>query len=234
MQLTPFADHIWTYEGDTVNFYGFPFSTRMTVIKLQDGSLFVHSPEKINETLPEELAVLGTVKYLVSPNKLHHLFLGEWIEAYPRAIKYTPPGLAEKRKDIEFDVSLGDRPEREWRDEIDQLVFRGSPVMEEVVFFHRESSTLIVTDLVENFDTTYFKGWRKPLAKWAGILAPDGKMPADWRLSFMFGDKQKARRALDRMLAWRPARMIMSHGLCVREDATEFLQKSFAWLTKQG
>ena len=137
MQLTQLGENIWVYEGSTVSFYGFPFPTRMTVIKLSDNSLWIHSPEKLNDELKIELEKFGNVKYLISPNKLHHLFLQEWIEAYPNAIKYSAPGLAKKRNDIAFDFELSDNSENEWIKDIDQTIFYGSPVMEEVLFYHK-------------------------------------------------------------------------------------------------
>ena len=229
-QLQPVGEEIWIYEGSTVSFYGFPFPTRMTVVRLRGKDLWIHSPEKLNDDLKEELTGIGDVKYLVSPNKLHHLFLQEWIENYPNAITYAAPGLVKKRKDIKFDVELSDTAEPEWKEDISQLIFKGSPVMEEVVFFHKRSSTLILTDLIENLDPKTLNTWQAALAKFAGITAPHGKTPIDWRLTFLFGDKQKARESLAKMLEWHPENIILSHGECVFGNGVDFLKESFRWL----
>jgi len=109
VQLQPVGYGIWTYEGSTVSFYGFPFPTRMCVIRLPGNRLWIHSPEKVKESLQQELQSLGEVAYLVSPNKLHHLFLDEWLECYPDALSYAAPGLIEKRRDLHFDGELGDK-----------------------------------------------------------------------------------------------------------------------------
>lgn len=45
-----------------------PFTTRMTVVCLSDGDLFLHSPVKFDEGLAKELRRLGRVRHLVSPN----------------------------------------------------------------------------------------------------------------------------------------------------------------------
>jgi len=229
MPLKEIDKHIWIYDGSTVNFYGFPYSTRMTVIKLSNGNLWIHSPEKLHEELKEELGTLGKVEHLISPNKLHHLFLPEWLSAYPDAKCYASPGLIEKRQDIEFTKELSNMPEKEWVDEIEQTVFQGSPAMEEVVFFHIRSKTLILTDLIENFNPADFNWWQKPAAWFASILSPNGKTPLDWRISFLFG-KAKARVALDIMLDWKPKNIIISHGECILENGFEFLNKSFKWV----
>lgn len=96
------------------------------------------------------------MKYLISPNKLHHLFLADWTQKFPDAICYAPPGLVKKRPDITFSRVLGMRPKDEWAEEINQTIIKGSPIMEEVVFFHRNSKTLILADLIENFNPESF------------------------------------------------------------------------------
>lgn len=228
-RLLSFAPEVWIAAGETVPFFTLPYTTRMTVIRLPDRSLFIHSPEKLDDALVRELAGLGEVRHLVSPNKLHHLFLSEWLEAYPQAKSYAAPGLAEKRPDLRFDEQLTDRAPAAWAETIEQLVFRGSPAMEEVVFFHRPTRSLILTDLIENFEPKALSPFHRGLARLVGIVAPEGKTPIDWRFTFLFG-RATARRCLERMLAWQPERIILAHGLCIETDGTAFLQRSFRWL----
>ncbi len=231
MPLQPVAEDLWIHEGSTVSFYGFPFPTRMCVIRLPGDRLWIHSPEQLDSALQAELSALGEVAHLISPNKLHHLFLAQWLEAYPSAISYAAPGLIGKRRDLRFDRELGEQAEEAWADRIGQTLFRGSPVMEEAVFFHRASRTLILTDLIENFDPATLTGWQRLLARFAGILAPEGRTPIDWRVSFRFGDRDRARAALQILLDWRPENIILSHGRCIFGGGTAFLAKSFAWLS---
>lgn len=230
MQLKKIGEEIWTYEGITVSFYGFPYSTRMTVVRLRQQELWIHSPEKWNEALRQELAALGTVKYLIAPNKLHHLFLPEWLEAYPDAKNYAAPGLIKKRPDILFDAELTDKAEVAWQAEIQQVIFHGSPFMEEVVFYHARSKSLIVADLIENFRPEHLNAWQRKLAQWGGILYPNGKMPIDWRISFNFGSKEKARQALAIMESWQPDNIVLCHGQCIEGNAMNHLQLAFKWL----
>ena len=234
MQLRKVGSEIWVYEGSEVDFYGFPFPTRMTVVRLTDRNLWIHSPEKINDELKDELSQLGTVKYLISPNKLHHLFLPEWIATYPDATTYSAPGLSRKRKDIKFDVELSADAANEWKNDINQTIFRGSPVMEEVVFYHKLSRTLLLTDLIENFNPSTLNWWQKGLANFAGILYPNGKMPLDWRLSFLFGSKKIARNSLSIIMSWDSENVILSHGECVFGSGNDFIKKSFSWLSKNA
>ncbi|MCA9694556.1 MAG: DUF4336 domain-containing protein [Nannocystaceae bacterium] len=230
--LTPVAEDLWIAEGETVRFFGMPFPTRMTVVRLASGALWLHSPIRPSDALCAELDALGEVAHLISPNKIHHLFMGDFAARYPGARLYASPGLAKRREDLRFDATLDDAPEAAWADALDQLVVRGSKVMEEVVFLHRSSRTLIVADLIENFDPKTLGPVFRVVARLGGVVHPHGGMPRDWRLSFR--DRETARACVERILAWGPERIILSHGLCVSEDAGGFLQRSFAWLTGQA
>ncbi|MGE5167053.1 MAG: DUF4336 domain-containing protein, partial [Deltaproteobacteria bacterium] len=115
----------------------------MAVARLADGSVWVWSPVALTGELADAVNVIGPVRCIVSPNKLHHLFLGEWAQRWPDAQLYAPPGLARKISGLRFHAELGDTPDPAWEADIDQVVFRGSFAMSEVVFFHRASRTAI-------------------------------------------------------------------------------------------
>ncbi len=229
--LIKIDSNIWIYDGNCVSFMGFPFPTRMTIIKLDDNSLWIHSPCMLDDNLKRSVNQLGQVKYLVSPNKLHHLFILNWVAAFPHALTYSSPGVERKRRDIKFTNQLKNCSPPEWNRDIEQVIFKGSMVMEEVVFYHKESNTLIVADLIENFDVNTLTKIQTLIAKIVGILAPKGKMPLDWRISFFLG-KKLARVSLDVILGWKPKRIIMSHGLIIETGAVSYLIQSFGWLQR--
>jgi hypothetical protein len=58
-----------------------PFTTRMTVVRLSNGELFLHSPIQFDVRLANELLGLGAVRHLVSPNQFHYAHIGEWAKA---------------------------------------------------------------------------------------------------------------------------------------------------------
>ncbi|EGM68695.1 DUF4336 domain-containing protein [Shewanella sp. HN-41] len=223
------AENLWIFDGEAVPFFTLPYTTRMTVIRLNNGALWVHSPIKLTPELQALVEALGEVRYLIAPNHLHHLFLQDWQQTYPQAQSFGTSEVQTKRPDLHFDGLFTAEFQAMWATDIDQLLFTGSHFMQECVFFHKASGTLIVTDLIENFSPDAFNALQRFLARGAGILAPNGKMPLDWRLSFMFA-KQQARTHLVKMLAWEPQRIVMAHGLIVEQDAKAFLQRSFAWL----
>jgi len=223
------AENIWIFDGEAVPFLGFPFSTRMTVIRLADATLWVHSPIKLTPVIERQLQQLGVVKYLIAPNHLHHLFLAQWQERYLEAICYGTDEVIKKRADLSFHGSLNKATSWPWQNEIDQVLFSGSKMMQECVFFHHKSKVLIVTDLIENFSGKSFNRWQRGVARVVGILAPNGKMPLDWRLTFLFS-KAQARQHLASIDDWQPKIIVMAHGLIVTLHAQAFLKRAFNWL----
>jgi hypothetical protein len=198
----------------------------MAVIRLTGRKLFVWSPILLESSLKSEMETLGDVAFLVSPNKLHHLYLTQWQHAFPAASLWAPPGLARKRRDLSFrEILDGNTP---WRNEIDQLAFTGSLVLTEIVFFHRLSRTALFGDLIQNFRPDWFTGWRGWIARLDGITAPDPGAPREWRASFVH--RTAARRALARLLSWRPSKVIIAHGTMPRRNATAFVRRSLRWL----
>lgn len=210
-----------------MSFLGFAYPTRMVLIKLSNGRLFVWSPIALSAALKRDVDALGPVGFLVSPNRLHHLFLAEWKSAYPQARLCASPGLRKKRKDLAFDADLGDSPKPEWAVDIDQVPVRGSFITE-VEFFHRASRTAIFADLIQNFSPDWFKGWRGVIARLDGICAPHPGAPREWRASFL--NRRAARAALQRILTWPIERVLIAHGEPVTENGTIFVRQAFAWL----
>ncbi|MGR6874352.1 hypothetical protein ACU6U9_19080 [Pseudomonas sp. HK3] len=101
--------------------------------------------------------------------------------------------------------------------------------MQEAVFFHKASRVLILTDLIENFSPDAFPFFTRLIAKVAGVLAPNGKTPIDWRYSF-YPKKAEARRHIKHILNWKPNAIILAHGLVIEDNAEDFIKKSFKWV----
>jgi hypothetical protein len=135
-RLSAFGPDIWIADGPVVPFYAIPYPTRMVLVRLGEGGLFVWSPIALTAELKAEVEALGEPEFLVSPNKLHHLYLAEWKAAYPQAKLFAPPGLSRRRRDLAFDADLLDAADPGWAKDIDQVLFKGSFAMTEVVFFH--------------------------------------------------------------------------------------------------
>lgn len=226
--LHEFGSCLYSADGPTVSFHGFPYSTRMALARLSDGSLWVWSPVALSDELVRAVQSLGIVRHIVSPNRLHHRFLREWALQWPSALIHAPPGLERKRPDLHFASTLGDEPYPAWRPEIDQVVFRGSFAMEEVVFFHRPSSTAIVGDLIQRFPESAANGWKGLLMRLAGLVGERGSTPPDWRATFL--RRSPTRIARQAVLEWNPERLLVAHGECVNGGAARVIATALAWI----
>lgn len=223
-----FGREIWIVDGPCVAVAGFHYPTRMAVIRLSDGSLFIWSPIRLTDALRAAVDAIGRVRHIVAPNSLHHLFLAEWKQAYPDATLYAPPGLRQKRQDIAFDADLGDAPDAAWAGEIDQVVMQGNVITTEVVFFHAASATVLFTDLLQQIPPKLLSGWRAMIARLDLMIGPEPAVPRKFRLAFT--KRSAARVALARILAWPAEKVLMAHGTPVEKDARAFLRRAFGWL----
>ncbi len=231
-------DNIWIVDGGIIDMDTkigkLPFSTRMTIIRLENGDLWCHSPIVPDKTLLAQIDALGTVRHLVSPNMIHYAYIADWKKLYPHAIAWASPKVTERAKtqniSVTFDEDLTDKAPTEWAGQVEQLIFQGSRIMPEVVFFHRASRTLILADLIENIETQKVPSCRlRTLIKLAGTADPDGKMPLDLRATF-WGNKALARQSYEKMLAWQPEKIILAHGRWYSKNAMAELQRAFRWL----
>jgi len=225
--------NIWIVDGPHIQFYGLPFPTRMTIVRLNNGELFIHSPIALTKALKREIEELGKVRHLVSPNWIHYASIASWQKEFDNTLAWASPNVeARARKykvEIEFDRSLSEEAEVEWAGEIDQLIAHGSKTHVEVVFFHKSSKTLIITDLIENFEKKQFSWLTSKLLWLAGNLDPDGKAPIDMRLSF-FGGKSKLQSAVKKMLSWKPEKIILAHGRWYQSNGVAELRRAFRWV----
>ena len=232
MALDPVVDSLWLAEGGLVSFYGFPYPTRSVIARLENGGLWVWSPVALTDELQTEVEALGPVAHLISPNKLHYLYLRDWQQVWPEAKLWGPASTLRKCRALNFEAPLTDEAPQAWQGQIDQFWFRGSKAMDEIVFFHRPSSTAIIGDLSENFSEEFLQkhwGWlSRRVAKLWRITEPWGHAPLELRLSWT--DKAPARRALAALLAKEPERVIMAHGEWQRQDGRAYLEKAFTWL----
>lgn len=230
--LKPVAEDIWLVDGPAIRFYGMPFSTRMTVVRLANGDVWLHSPTKLTEALASEVAALGRVSHLVAPNWIHYAYVGEWQKRFPEAVAWAAPGVRERAvkygMDLRFDHDLGAEAETHWAGEIEQMIVEGSKIHREAVFFHNASKTLILTDLIENFEAKNLPWWMRIAVRLGGIRDPDGQMPRDMRMSFT--DKQRLRAAVERMIGWAPERVILAHGRWYDQDGVAELRRAFRFV----
>ena len=231
-ELQPFAKNLWVADGPNVRDFGIMFTTRMSVAKLSDGSLWVNSPVSVPSDTLEEIKALGPVKYLVAGTPRHVWRLDEWHTLFPEAQLWAsrPTPFTLKKGRLPLTGILGDEPPQAWKDDFDQLAFKGSRLIEEVPFFHKPSRTVILDDLIQSHPMEKGKPLSNVVFRLAGVSGPHGGVGRDIRLSFT--DRNLARQSLAKLLSWDFDKLIIAHGACIEHDAKPIVEEAFQWLTK--
>lgn len=209
---------------------GFP--TRMTVVRLNNGELLLHSPVAFDTKLAGQLQAMGSIRHLVSPNQFHYAHIGEWSRAFPNAVTWASPHVRARARargiDVRFNNDLGTEAPVYWQDEIEQIAVPGG-YFGEIVFFHKASKTLIVTDTIINLELDKLaRPWR--FATWlTGMHYPNGQLFFGMRLPFLL-QRRKTKIAIEKILSWEPGRIILSHGRCFEENGSAVLRRLFSWV----
>ncbi|MGN6819544.1 MAG: DUF4336 domain-containing protein [Sphingomonas sp.] len=233
--LKPVAENIWIVDGPEIRFryalLRIPFPTRMTVVRLPDGGLWLHSPTPADVALVEQVRALGPVTDLIAPNTIHYWWVKDWSVLFPAARVWAVSRMARgARHRLPPHRMLGEAPPPEWGGAIDQLVVTGSRVIMEAEFFHRPSRTLIMTDMIENFEESRFRSrFYRWLSHIGGVVDPDGRPPSDIRFSFR-GRHDALRRDVETMIGWAPERLIMAHGRWYPTGAVDELHRAFRFV----
>ena len=199
-------------------FYGLEVGARMTVLALE-GGLLLHSP---TDAEPAEVEALGAPRWLLAPNKLHHLYAGPWME---RGLEgWCAPGLPEKRPDLTFAGVVMEEC-APFGEEVLLIPLRCFPFTNEVALLHRPSRTLVVTDLVFNF------GPEAPWLTRAAMACSGGYPGCRTTIIERIGmDRPTARDELRRLLELDFDRLIPSHGAIIEAGGPEALLSAFSWL----
>jgi hypothetical protein len=232
--LEPLGANLWFADGSIVSFNGAPYPTRMVVARLADGGLWLWSPVQKTPAIEKEILALGPVRDIVSPNKIHYLFLAEWKAAFPDARLWGTAATVAKCKTLHFAGALADDPPAQWKDQIDQYYFTNSPFLAELVFFHRQSRTAIIADLSQTFSTAfindYWPWWLRPIARLSKMVEGWGYPPIDYRISFRH--RATARPKIRALIDRHAEHVVVAHGEVVRTNGEAFLRRAFSWLLR--
>ena len=221
--LYSIAEDIWVAE-QPLRYLGVALTTRMTMMRLADGALVVHSPIGLTDELRSAADRAGLVRFILAPNRFHHTFVAEWQKAYPDAQTFCAPGLDSKRTDLKFSAILGDEPPAGWAGEIDQVLMRAFPPLNETVFFHRNTRTLIFTDLLFNI-SAHNSGYSRFLLRLDGAFRGPA-IPRSFRL-LLRRKRAECAAFLERLLAWDFDRAIVGHGEIIERGARAAVER--AW-----
>ena len=186
--LESLGSDVWIADGSMVLFHGFDYPTRMVIVRLADGGLWLWSPIKKSAEIEGSVRALGQVRHIVSPNKLHYLFLVNG----RRRFRTPNCGALHRRSPnvsyLKFSETLTNDLPLDWAGQIDQAYFTNSAFMDELIFFHRSSRTVIIADLSQTFSQGFLKlhwpWWMQVIARLSKMTDGWGYPPIDYRISF--------------------------------------------------
>jgi len=230
--LQELGPDIWIADGGIVSFFVFAYPTRMVVVRLDGGGLWLWSPIEPSREIEAEVRALGPVRHLVSPNKLHHLFLAAWKAKFPEAKLWGPASTIAKVRDHRFWGALAERAPADWAGQIDQYYFANSSFLDELMFFHRKSRTAIIADLSQPFSEDFLK---RHWPRWLRWIARRARMTEGWgyppvEVRFSFRHRAAARAKVQALIGEAPERVVVAHGEIVRSGGADYLRQAFSWL----
>lgn len=222
--LTRHAQDLWSVPAPQT-FLGWQLHTRTTLVRLGGGGLWVHSPITLSDELKAEVSALGEVRYVVAPTTFHHLYVQDWLDAWPTATLYGAPGLGKKRRDLAFAGELDGTVALPFADEIDAVHHLPcNKVLAETTFVHRASRTAISTDLMVNLDPpTDF--WTRQYGWIAAVKWNEPTVSRPLRIAW------KGRATVDELLGKDFDRITLAHGHVIETGGQQALEKAFGWLT---
>ena len=228
---SPQAENIWTVEGPEVQYRlagaHIPCPTRMTVIRLANGTLWLHSPVAHSANLQQTLDALGPVSAIIAPNSYHYLQVDAWASMNTDATVFASTDVAHKI--VAKPTSLDKTLVADWSADIDHISIELGK-FSETVFFHRSSQSLVVTDLMQTFEASRVRSlFIRLLLQLGGATGPNAKPSIEIRLAAQ-KHREELRVGVEQMIAWMPLRVILSHGVCIQDNSVEAIGSAFLWL----
>lgn len=222
--VAPVDSGLWGLERRARMPGGLILPTRTTVVRLPGDDVLVISPPPVECGGLESLDALGPVRHVVVSNAFHYLNARAFLERYPEARFWAAPGLFRRVAGLPSGTEIEPDLRASWSDAIDHAVLRASDEVSEVALFHRESASLILTDLAFNM-TSFARvidriGWRLN-------GAPIGFGHSRTARMLLLRDRQATKTFLERVLEWPFRRILVAHGDVVESDAIGVFRRAF-------
>ncbi|KAG6902053.1 hypothetical protein C0995_005110 [Termitomyces sp. Mi166 len=216
--------NVWTFSRPFARSGFIPFGGRSTAIKLKSGGVWVLASTPLEPETKAKIDELGPVKYIVSPDAVHYLFLGEFKKAYPEAKMIAPVEVVDRLSDLKFDGAWGRDPPSMlygFEDEIKACFFSGFK-NKDIAFLHVESKVLIEADLLFNLPAKeqYSKSSSSPNLPFIGGLSPNSWVHT--RMIRSLGVNKEAMKRDARIVAsWNFEKIIPCHGDVIEVDGKQ-------------
>jgi hypothetical protein len=200
----------------------------MTIIALDGGGIVLHSPTHVDTKLAEEILQLGPVVAVIAPSWWHDLYLREALHTFPTASLYGAPTLVKWSRSLRFSGALSDSAPSPWSNDLVQHQIAGIGLfLDEVVFYHPRSRSLIVADLLFNISPS--DAWLTRTLAQIVIGPYPGCRFAHLYRPFVY-DRRRFGDSIERILAWDFDQIIVGHGAVVQKDGKKALREALQWL----
>lgn len=227
VKLKHLAPDLWMMTFPLV-VLGIDLQRNVTILRLSSGKLLIHSTAPFNELDVSMIRELGDPAWLVDVLLRHDTFSAEGTQAFPGIPYLVPEGFSAGV--VSCSPLLP--PPAEWAGEVEVLAIEGVPSFGEIVMFHRASRTLVVGDLLINFN-----GDHGLLTKlFLKIGSADGHYDPGVTRPFAHSieDHEAFASSLRKILAWDFDRIIVGHGDPIRNGGREKLRDAFLAIGIEG
>lgn len=231
-RLRSISENLFVLESAN-RYLGLEIGLRMTIIRSEKG-LIIISPIRSSATIESQIQLLGRVVAIIAPNVMHHGHIKQWSEIYPEALVLVPSSLNSLYADLSMVQDLSASTIAEHIPDLESTELKGLCTMtpkgivylQEFVFFHSESRSLILTDSAFSFH----RGSRLKTRMFGTFLGMHGRLSSSRLERIASWNKDPLRASVLSVCRWHFDRIIVAHGR-VLEDAghKEFL-KAFKWV----
>jgi len=200
---------------------GIPMGRRCAIVKNKQGKLVVFSPLEATPEVLAELRELGEVAAFVIPSLFHDHFYDAYFSEFPQARFLGSAAVIKAHPKWPLTELTAATPELAG---IQSLMLQGMPQVQEQVFYHEASRSLITADSV--FFVPGRHGFmHRLLLKLAGIGA---KVGPSRLFQSMIRDRPAFTASLQQVLAWEFDRIIPGHGEVIDQNARDQLRQGYA------
>lgn len=219
-------DSIWVTERP-VWFSGVRLRSRTTVVRLSGDALWVHSPCAPTDDVCAALDALGEVRWIVVPNRFHHLEAPATSARYPNALVVGPTSAQARNAKISLSAGADDPAYVRSTPELRSIELKGVPFLDETVFFHAASGSLIAADLLISACARDHWSWRFAARIWG--CYEKNKTAPDVRWSTRASTE--AAESLARIRALPLTRILVAHADPITDRPVEQLAEAWDFAT---
>lgn len=200
--------------------FGIDFRRNVTLLRLRDGRLVIHSTAPFKPEDVETIRRFGQPAWLVDVTLMHDTFAKAGRTAFP-GLPYLAPAGFSKASGLATEL-LSPAP-NDWTGEIEVIAIDGLRYVGEHALFHRASGTLVLGDLLFHF-APETRGWPRFFARHLMRLPRMVGISAFFRL--MIRDKELFAASLRQLLEYDFQRIVVGHREPIRHHAKAALQEA--------